>query len=180
MPIVLNGSGTVTGLSQLPDSAMAAGSILQVVQTVKSDTTSVASASFTDLSGMTVSITPTSSNSKVVIMCHMTLCNTTNNFTAIFKLVRGSTAICVGDADGNKLQATGAMAQVGDGDHPFTVSFQFMDSPSTTSATTYKIQLATESGQTCQLNRRTLYEANDTAPKNARYASTLTAMEVAA
>ena len=35
MPIVLNGNGTVTGLSQLPDSAMAAGSILQVKQTFK-------------------------------------------------------------------------------------------------------------------------------------------------
>ena len=37
MPIVLNGNGTVTGLSQLPDSAMAAGSILQVKQTFKTD-----------------------------------------------------------------------------------------------------------------------------------------------
>ena len=113
-------------------------------------------------------------------MCHMTLCNTTNNFTAIFRLLRGSTAICVGDSAGNRLQATGAMAQVGDGDHPFTVSFQFMDSPSTTSATTYKIQLATESGQTCTLNKRTLYESDSTAPKDARYASTISAMEVAA
>ena len=156
------------------------GGIVQVKQTVKSDTTSVASASFTDLSGMTVSITPTNTSSKVFIMCHMTFCNTTNNFTAIFRLLRGSTAICVGDADGSRLQASGAFAQVGDGDHPFTVSFQFMDSPSTTSATTYKIQLATESGQTCQLNRRTVGDSNDTGPKNARYASTITAMEVSA
>ena len=37
MPIVLNGNGTVTGLSQLPDSAMAAGSILQVKQTFKTE-----------------------------------------------------------------------------------------------------------------------------------------------
>ena len=37
MPIVLNGNGTVTGLSQLPDSAMAAGSILQVKQSFKTD-----------------------------------------------------------------------------------------------------------------------------------------------
>ena len=37
MPIVLNGSGAVTGLTTLPDSAMASGSVIQVVSTTKTD-----------------------------------------------------------------------------------------------------------------------------------------------
>ena len=157
------------------------GGIVQVKQTVKSDTASVGSASFTDLSGMTVSITPTSTSSKIFIMCHMTLCANTQNHTIIFKLVRGSTDICVGDQAGsNRRRATGAFAQVGGGDHPFTVSFQFMDSPSTTSATTYKIQVQTESGNTMTLNGRQEGDTDATEAKNARYASTITAMEVAA
>ena len=52
MPVAINGtSGAVTGLAQLPDSAMSAGSILQVVSTTKTDTTSTStSGSFVDIS----------------------------------------------------------------------------------------------------------------------------------
>ena len=130
---------------------------------------------------MTVRITTTTTSSKIFIMCHMTLCANTQNHTIIFKLVRGSTDICVGDQAGsNRRRATGDFAQVGGGDHPFTVSFQFMDSPSTTSATTYKIQVATEDGDTVALNKRQVGDSNDAAAKNTRYASTITAMEVSA
>ena len=156
------------------------GGIVQVKQTVKSDTTTVASASFADLSGMTVTITPTSSSSKVFIMSHMTFCHQDQNHTVAFRLVRGSTPVCIGDESGSRLRGTGAFAQTGAGDHPMTVSFQFLDSPSTTSATTYKIQVATEDGDTVGLNQRQVGDAGSTSPKNTRYASTITAMEVSA
>ena len=156
------------------------GGIVQVKQTVKSDTTTVASSSFADLPGMTITITPTSSSSKIFIMSHMTFCHQDQHHTVVFRLMRGSTDVCIGDADGSRLQASGAFAQVGSGDHPFTVSFQFMDSPSTTSATTYKIQVATEDGDTVALNKRQVGDSNDAAAKNTRYASTITAMEVSA
>ena len=58
MPITLNGStGAVTGLAALPDSAMASGSIIQVVQAVKTDgaTVSVTQGSIVDLAGAGVS-----------------------------------------------------------------------------------------------------------------------------
>ena len=55
-----------------------------------------------------------------------------------------------------------------------------MDSPSTTSATTYKIQVQTESGNTMTLNGRQEGDTDATEAKNARYASTITAMEVSA
>jgi len=85
MPIVLNGSGTVTGISAggLPDGCITAaelatgvgGKILQVVQTVKTDTASWTGTSFVDIAGTDetgagsiweVNITPTAANSKIL------------------------------------------------------------------------------------------------------------------
>mgnify|MGYP003120035492 FL=1 len=156
------------------------GGITQIKQTVKSDTTTVSSESFADLSGMTVSITPTNSSHKVFIMSHMTFCHQDQNHTVAFRLLRGSTPVCIGDASGSRLLGTGAFAQVGDGDHPFTVSFQFLDSPGVDSEVTYKIQVATEGGDTVALNKRQVGDGGSTSPKNTRYASTITAMEVSA
>ena len=77
MPVVINGSGTVTGISAggLPDGIIQAadlasgvgGKILQVIQTVKKDKTTIQSASLTDITGMSVTITPSSASSKVLI-----------------------------------------------------------------------------------------------------------------
>ena len=77
MPITLNGSGTVSGISAggLPDGIIQSadlasgvgGKILQVVQTVKTDSFSVLNTTSTDITGMTVTITPASSNSKILI-----------------------------------------------------------------------------------------------------------------
>tara|TARA_R100001480_G_scaffold42586_1_gene55343 strand:- start:782 stop:1315 length:534 start_codon:yes stop_codon:yes gene_type:complete len=157
------------------------GGIVQIKQTVKTDKVSFGTSSFSDLSGMSVSITPTSTSHKVFIMSHMTLCHNDQHHTVIFRLLRGSTAICVGDQVGsNRRRATGAFAQIGNGDHPFTVSFQFMDSPSTTSEVTYKIQVQTEGGDQASLNGRHNGDTDETEAKNARYASTITAMEVSA
>ena len=65
MPVSINGNtGVVTGLAALPDSAMASGSIIQVVSTTKTDTFSTSSSSFTDITGLSVSITPASSSNK--------------------------------------------------------------------------------------------------------------------
>ena len=77
MPIVLNGSGTVTGISVggLPDGIIQSadlatgvgGKILQVKQTVKKDKTTIQSTSLVDITGMSVSITPSSTSSKILV-----------------------------------------------------------------------------------------------------------------
>ena len=79
MAITLNGSGTVSGISAggLPDGIIQSadlasgvgGKILQVVSTTKTDTASTTtSGSFTDISGMSVSITPSATSSKIFII----------------------------------------------------------------------------------------------------------------
>ena len=74
---------TVTGLS--------AGKILQVVQTNKQDMTSSSSTSYADISGMSVSITPSSSSNKVLVFFSASI--STNNLDAQLKLLRDSTDI---------------------------------------------------------------------------------------
>ena len=73
MPVSINGNtGVITGLAALPDSAMASGSIIQVVQAVKTDSQSFTSSSSGndrfDITGLSVAITPSSSSSKIINM----------------------------------------------------------------------------------------------------------------
>jgi len=105
------------------------GSVLQVVQS-GSNGTSTASTSYVD-SGLTASITPTSSTSKILVTVNG-VCRATN-VRGGFALVRGSTQLF------GYQEANGTGNQV-----PY--SFTFLDSPATTSSTTYKLQIAVAAG----------------------------------
>jgi hypothetical protein len=151
------------------------GSILQVVSTTKTDTFSTATTgSYVDITGLSVSITPTSSTSKILI--HYSVCVGPADVLSI-QLVRNSTAICLGDAaTGSIFQATAGGVAVVNGDKVFPIAGNFLDSPATTSATTYKIQMRNYVG-TSYVNR-TPNDSN--AVYTARSTSTITVMEIAA
>ena len=68
------------------------GKVLQVVQTTKTDTFSTSSATFTDLTGMSVNITPVNSSNKVLVFVN-TNASTSSTYNTMFNLVRGSTDI---------------------------------------------------------------------------------------
>ncbi len=167
------GSG-ITGSRNIPKAALPAGSVLQVVQLAKTDTVSTSSTSFVDLTGVSVSITPTSSTSKILVFLDLGVSPPTNGGFYI-RLLRDGSAIYIGDAAGSRPQAT-----IGP-----TVDFYgmsrhnavYLDSPGTTSAVTYKIQGMT-SGGTGYLGR----SANDR--NNALYdprapAGSITLLEIA-
>jgi len=79
-------------------STKSAGTVLQVLQTVKTDTFTTTSTTYTDVTGISVSITPTSATSKILVFANLNASVTaTDNYFA-FQLVRGSTAIFNGDA----------------------------------------------------------------------------------
>ena len=117
---------------------------MQVVSTTKTDSFSSSSTSYTDVTGFSATITPSSSSNKVYVMVHVN--SSANIRYAAFRLVRGSTNIAVGT------DTTGAQEAV-----TFTTgtnnaityddlilrnqSMAINDSPSTTNATTYKLQL---------------------------------------
>ena len=153
------------------------GSIIQTVQTVKTDAFTTTSQPFTDITGLSATITPKFSTSKILIS--YTLSVSSNGFP-MFKLLRGSTDIFVGDASGNKVRCFfgGYMGGLHAG-LTLPVTGNFLDSPSTTSATTYKIQTGVihTTGYTIVVNR----SMSDTDFNyNPRTASSIVLMEVSA
>ncbi len=152
------------------------GKVLQVVSTAKTDTFSSSSTSYTDITGLSVTITPTSSTSKIYVMC--TINGTSaNNQLGFFQLMRDSTAIGIGDTAGNRTRASfssnlGRSLQQGTD----CMGINFLDSPATTSATTYKVQMRSTSG-TIYVNR-----SGDDGDFNyyARTISSITVMEIGA
>ncbi len=115
MPIQINGTGTITGLSAggLPDGsvtaadlasgaitagALPAGSILQVQSSVKLGSQVVSSSSQVDITDLSVSITPASNDSKIVVLYNVAVGGPVNNAWALH-LVRGSTNLFEGNGE---------------------------------------------------------------------------------
>tara|TARA_R100000234_G_scaffold52353_1_gene31433 strand:- start:226 stop:768 length:543 start_codon:yes stop_codon:yes gene_type:complete len=121
------------------------GGIIQVKQAVKTDSDfSTSSTSYTDITGLSVSITPTRSDSKILVFMDVKI-GCTSNVAGFVQMVRGSTAIYIGDSDSNSsTRATAGAADDPSQEFPYQMTGQFLDSPATTSATTYKIQLKAE------------------------------------
>jgi hypothetical protein len=176
-------SGTVlTSASDIPAANLTGslpagmgGKILQVVQTVKTDTASTQSTSFVDVPGMSVSITPTSATSKILVFVNF---QSSASGHASARLLRNSTDIAIGDADGSRIRCTFQSQNTITWDVESN-SMTFLDSPNTTSATTYKLQWAVpySAGYIYWINRAS-------SDANATYVglvvSTITVMEVAA
>ena len=152
------------------------GKLAQVVSTIKSDTFTMASATYTDVTGLSVSITPTATTSKILVTYWITGSQDNAVTMAYSQLVRNSTAIAVGDAAGSRVQATTNWYANG----IYTVlstGVTYLDSPSTTSATTYKVQVRNEAGGTVYVNRSSNDNNGVSGP---RTVSTITAMEILA
>jgi hypothetical protein len=150
------------------------GKVLQVVSTTKTDTfSSTATNAFTDITGLSVSITPSSTSSKIMVFVSVQAVNITSN--AYFRLVRGSTAIGVGDTSGSRSSVSSSNILGPNNNSMKGSSFQFLDSPSTTAATTYKVQFITDGGPVYV--NRTADDAS--ALYTGRSQSTITVMEIA-
>ncbi len=177
MAVTINGNGTITPTSAVQPT----GAILQVVQSVKTDTTSTnspAETAFVD-TGLSVAIQPTSSSNKILVLWNINIGSASENVT-ILKLQRGSTDILLGDASSTRVRATQAQGGAYSG-APWksdVVSGQFLDSPSTTSATTYKFVWCSNGTTTSYINRssRDHTSSND---EDVRFTSSITVMEIA-
>jgi len=174
MAIVLNGSSnTITPVSAVQP----AGSIFQIINAVYSTaaTFTTSGSTFQD-TGLTAAITPSSSSNKILVIYALE-CAAPDGYRHGCRLVRGSTDILLGDAAGSRVRASNNQ-----GNPPNTVRMThfkntYLDSPATTSATTYKLTGWSESNGAFYINR----SANNTdGSGHARGVSTITLMEVAA
>ena len=158
------------------------GCILQVVQSVKTDTASTnspAETGFVD-TGLSVAITPTSSSNKILVFWNINIGSGADNAT-LLKLQRGSTDILLGDASSTRIRSSQAQAG-GYSSHPWksdVAAGQFLDSPATTSATTYKFVWCSN-GSTYSYINRTGRDHTNSNDEDARFTSSITVMEVAA
>jgi hypothetical protein len=167
-------AGQVLTAAQMND-LRGAFRVLQVVSTFKSDTFTTSSTSFTDVTGLSVSITPQSATSKILVFAQVNGSEDFQVAAGFMQLVRDSTSIDIGDAAGSRRRVS-AQFNNAFGSNLNINTLVFLDSPATTSATTYKIQVLTNSG-TVYVNR-TKSDSDNTA--HSRGASTITVMEISA
>jgi hypothetical protein len=154
-----------------------AGKVLQVVQTVKSNTFSTSSSSYTDVTGLSVSITPTSATSKILVLYSSTIGAPSGQYSAGLQLVRGSTAIYLGDVRGVRTLASSWMWSESSQYAMIPVNGIFLDSPATTSATTYKLQMISPYSVQVEINRNQI-DGNNAVQGS--IPSQITVMEIAA
>lgn len=201
MPMILNGTGDITGLASVNSSVSAAeigyldgvtsalqtqitakvsSKILQVVSTIKQDTFTTTSTTLTDVTGLSASITPSSASNTVLVFVSLALGNSaTGGYTSRAQILRGSTVVGNGTAASNR--PAGTFAYLFTGTSTLYVPVQtmvFVDSPASTSAQTYKVQIGTETNGTATIGRSSTGDADVT--QLPRVASSITLLEVAA
>ena len=141
------------GSIDISHSALPAGCILQVVESKKTDTDSVASTTWTDIDGTDnnnagsiwcCKITPRFSTSKILISGSITVGQTDGNNSSAIRFLRNSTAIGIGDAAGSRSLAFIHLYLQNSGLHMANISPNFLDEPETTNEVTYKAQFRSE------------------------------------
>jgi hypothetical protein len=157
---VLTADSTVspTGLKWATPAAGGGGKVLQVVYASYNTDTSSTSASYAD-TGLEATITPTLSSSKVLVLVQQNGLRKEGNTSINLKLFRGATELL---KFAELLGSTATTAR-----NIVAAGASYLDSPATTSATTYKTQFAADNGATA-------YVQNSTA------ASTITLLEIGA
>ena len=165
-------SGTIVTSANI-GSNLPSGSVLQVVQTSKTDTFSSTSGSWVDITGLSVTITPSSASNKVFVNGVMILGQDAGNLWGV-RLLRNGTLINAGDASGGAGRGLmNACDTTSNAENP--VPFTYLDSPATTSACTYKLQVFSETGYAVFLNRTSGNIGDD---RQQRTASNIIVMEI--
>jgi hypothetical protein len=181
MAITINGTGSITGLSAggLPDGSVTAGDlastldltgktvtlpsgtggkVLQVAQGLATAPLSIATGSnynFVDITGVSATITPVSSSSSFLLIAHIS-CGSMSQGNTIVRFVRNGTAIGVGTGSGYNSYGFNSsyISSSNQSYSNFVLSGQFIDSPATGSAITYKVQFSGDYSGTMYFNRR--------------------------
>ena len=181
MAIVINGSGTVTGISvgglpdgivdagtlatnsvdsaelidgsidtahiatdQITSAILPAGSVLQVVQ-ITSNTSTNPNTSFADLGGADITITPSATSSKILVMWNTGGMISGANYEVSCRILRDATVI-------RDMDRYGYDGESGTVWQPCPIFLQYLDSPSTTSAINYSLQFKVEADEDFRIN----------------------------
>ena len=168
------------GAGAIFEAAAAGGKVLQVQSTTMADSISISNDdTWLNITGLAVTITPSSSSNKILFDVHMQGGGVTGvyNFFSTLRSISGgaSTTVGIGDHIGgetDRIRSSAAAKQITAYDVQST-SFKYLDSPATTSAITYQVQVMGNGVFLC--NRPTTFVDDITTPN---LASTITAMEI--
>ena len=174
------------GAGSVPVFAAAGGGLcLQVVGMTKTDTTSYGTASWSDISGMSLAITPTKASSKILLNINCSFGGRALGQAAKVQVDidgGGYNDLLVGDAASSRTRCTWGLRQPGggtaNGDYNTAskgISYLYTPSYSLTDVITFKLQWNATSGNTIYLNR--VYDNTDDA-NYVRTVSMMTAMEI--
>lgn len=156
------------------------GSVLQVIQTIKTDTFSTTSTTFADVTGLSATITPSSTTSKILILVDIKVGHNID-YEMRMRIARGGNPTnYIGDTSGNRPRSSSAFnAYTQSGTYGYTMGqcgATYLDSPSTTSSTTYAVQVGTYSPNTIYVNRNSRFQ--NAAQYDSVTASSITLMEI--
>jgi hypothetical protein len=155
---------TLTNKTLGAGTVMPTGSVLQVVSSTTSTRTTSTSASYVD-ANLSASITPSSASNNILVIVTYTLAADTSSYAGWSQLVRGATQIAQRTYYTAAANAYASMS----------ASLSILDSPATTSSTTYKMQIRTDGAGTVSFNGPTTMSYSTGTPTNY---SAITLMEI--
>jgi len=166
---------------KLNTSIVNAGGVLQVIQAYKTDTQTISSGTptFVDISGLSITITPSSSSSKFLIMWSVVMGNGTDASHGYVRLNRNGTAIALADAASNRTTASSGVVNSAVSGQTIPSTNSFLDSPATASAITYKLTASNNNvgGSSTFINRSA--RDTDLTGYDGRSTSSFTVLEIA-
>jgi hypothetical protein len=166
----LTNSGTASGF----------GKVLQVVTAEKTDTFSHNSATWVDVTDLSVTLTPASTSSKILLLSSISFgTNGTSGYVYFrFHSSAASGAVFIGDTDGSRARVSWGGAENTGAAIMGNAHLSYVDSPSTASAVTYKLQTYDQGGGTIVYVNRPYSDVNNAS--YTRGASSITALEIGA
>jgi hypothetical protein len=167
--IVGSNTESIVDFSSITSLKMPAGSVIQTLSTTKvDDHFQSATTSFVDVTGVTLTITPKYNTSKILVTVSGAFSHNTSSRMSLFNIVRDSTNI--GQPTSAKAQSSTRTMYHNGTDQLHQLHIEFLDSPATTSTTTYKLQMRTNDSGTLFIG--------DRVSEDARQGTTMTLMEI--
>jgi hypothetical protein len=195
MAITISGSGitsaniadgTIVNADIKSDAAIAAskltgtGKVLQVVSDTKTDTASGSNnnATFAALSGLSASITPSSTSSKILIIVQLSTGTSAKSTQVRLRRNSSQISLATGDDGGSQTRITTAQTAWGvDDDDVGSIHISFLDSPSSTDSTTYDLEISARSSGSWYVN---MAGDDQSAANRSRAMSSIVLMEIGA
>lgn len=155
----------------------AAGKVGQVVSTTKTDTYTMSSQTYTTVTGLTATITPSATTSKVLVIASLSAAGNPGVSRSTSRFIRDSTPIAVADTAGSRIVGTTPIPLMS-GAEVSSQILLFLDSPASTSALVYGVQVrCNDAAATTYVNRSPIDDNN---ASYSRAVSTITVMEILA